>query len=130
MKHTIKIILFNILFFSFAISLLAQDKLYTKGLPNGFAWTAPLTLSKNVYGKEESLLSSLQQRSYLSEVDTSKSNRTFPLNCDELINKLSGDNAEIDFKDIAKQIDIFYTNKENLTIPVLGAYCYCVKQLS
>ncbi len=129
MKHTIPTILIVIFSLYSAVDSLAQDTLYTKGLPNGFAWIAPLTLSKNVYGKEESLLESLRQRNYMSKIDSSKNDRTFPLNCDEYINKLSSQSTAIDFKDITKQIDVFYTDNENLIIPVLGAYCYCVKKL-
>ena len=129
MKFAIQIILIYISILYFTVELLAQDKLYTKGLPNGFAWTAPLTLSKNVYGKEESLIESVQQRISRSKIDSSYNNKTFPLNCDEYVNKLSSENVTIDIKEITKQIDVFYLNKENLVIPVLGAYCYCVKKL-
>jgi len=128
LKYTIQIILIGILYFYSAINLLAQDKIYTKGLPNGFAWTAPLSNTKQVYAKEESLLASLQLRNHLSKIDSSINTKSFPLDCDEYINKLKSENTTIEFKDITKLIDSFYTVKENLIIPVLGAYCYSVKK--
>ena len=128
MKHTIQIIIAIILCCYSAINLSAQDKIYTKGLPNGFAWTAPLSTSRPIYTKEESLLASLEQRNYLSKIDSSINKKSFPLDCDEYINKLKRENTVIEFKDITNLIDSFYTVKENLIIPVLGAYCYSVEK--
>lgn len=113
----------------FALTILAQDKFYTKGLANGYAWTAALSVRPPVYAKEESLLASLQQRNILSNIDSSINKRSFPLDCDDDINKLRKENNLIDFKDVVKRIDMFYTIKENLIIPVLGAYCCCIKEL-
>ena len=130
MKHPIQTFLIIILFFHSAINLLAQEEIYTQGLPNGFAWTAPLSTSTPVYAKEESLLASLQQRNYLANIDSSINKRSFPLDCDEYINKLKSENRAIDFEDITKLINVFYAVEENLIIPVLGAYCYGVKELT
>jgi hypothetical protein len=124
MKTTIILI---VLFFS--ISLFAQDKISTKGLPNGYAWLLPPSLHPPIYDKEASLLASLQQRNVLSEIDSSINNRSFPLGCDGDIDKLLHKNTSIEIKDIVKRIDKFYKNEENLIIPVLGAYCYSVKKL-
>lgn len=123
-------ILTIILCFYSAINLLAQDKISTKGLPNGYAWTAPLSTSKPIYAKEESLLASLQLRNRLSKIDSSINKKFFPLDCDEYINKLESENTTIEFKDVANLIDSFYTVKENLVIPILGAYCYSIKKLA
>lgn len=113
----------------FALTILAQDKFYTKGLANGYAWTAPLSVSPPVYAKDESLLASLIQRRYLSNIDSSLNNKSFPLDCDTDIKKLLKENNSIDFKNIVILIDEFYTIKERLIIPVLGAYCYSIKKL-
>jgi hypothetical protein len=110
--------------------LSAQDKIYTKGLPNGFAWTAPFLSSKPVYAKEESLLASLQERNRLADIDSSINKRSFPLDCDDYINKLKNENITIEFEKITKSIDDFYAIEENLIVPVLGAYCYSVKKLT
>lgn len=130
MKNAFQIILICILFVTFEINILAQEKNYTKGLPNGYAWTAPLSTRTPVYAKEESLLASLVQRNYLSNIDSSINKRSFPLDCDNEINNLREENKLIDFKDLVIQIDKFYTIKENLIIPVLGAYCCCIKELA
>ena len=116
----------------FALTIFAQDKFYTKGLANGYAWTAPLSVSPPVYAKDESLLASLVQRRYLSNIDSSLNIRSFPLDCEVDVNNLAKLNKskplEIDV--IVKMIDKFYNKEENLIVPVLGAYCYCVKKLA
>lgn len=116
----------------FALTILAQDKIYTKGLPNGYAWTAPLSVSTPVYAKDESLLASLQQRNYLSNIDSSINKRSFPLDCGDDVKNLAEFNKskplEVDV--ISKLIDKFYNKEENLIIPVLGVYCYCIKDLA
>lgn len=126
----IKLVVSILILISINSYLSAQNKIYTKGLPNGFAWTAPLSPSSPVYAKEESLLASLQKRNYLASVDSSINKRSFPLDCDEYINKLKSNNTAVDFEEITKLIDVFYKVKENLIIPVLGAYCYGVKKIT
>jgi len=37
---------------------------------------------------------------------------------------------ELDLNVMVEMIDEFYTRKENLIIPVIGAYCYCIKDLA
>ncbi len=37
---------------------------------------------------------------------------------------------ELDLNLMVKMIDDFYGSKENLVIPIIGAYCYCVKDLA
>jgi len=126
----IKLLVSILIYISINSYLSAQDKIYTKGLPNGFAWTTPLSPSTPVYAKEESLLASLQQRNRLADIDSSINKRSFPLDCDEYIIKLKNENTTIEFEKITKSIDDFYTIEENLIIPVLGAYCYSVQKLT
>jgi hypothetical protein len=126
----IKSLVSILIFISLNSYLSAQDKIYTKGLPNGFAWTAPFLSNKPVYAKEESLLANLQQRNRLADIDSSINKRSFPLDCDDYINKLQNENITIEFEKITKSIDDFYKVEENLIIPVLGAYCYSVKELT
>jgi hypothetical protein len=126
----IKLLHFILIIISINSYLSAQDEIYTKGLPNGFAWTAPFLSNKPIYAKEESLLASLQQRNRLADIDSSINKRSFPLDCDEYINKLKNENAAVEFEDITNLIDVFYTVEENLIIPVLGAYCYSVKKIT
>jgi len=115
-----------------ALTILAQDKLYTKGLPNGYAWIAPLSISEPVYGKEESILASIQDRLYTEEFNSSKNKQRFPLGCESYIDTLliMGKSSTINIKDVIKEIDYFYTFKENLIIPVLGAYCISLQKIT
>ena len=115
-----------------ALTILAQDKLYTKGLPNGYAWIAPLSISHPVYGKEESILASIQDRLYTEKFNSSKNKQRFPLGCESYIDTLltMGKSGTINIKDVVKEIDYFYTFKENLIIPVLGAYCISIQKIT
>jgi hypothetical protein len=55
-----------------------------------------------------------------------------PLGCRDDINKLSQSNKseELDLNFMVNMIDDFYSKEENLVIPIIGAYCYCVKDLA
>jgi hypothetical protein len=126
MKTTIILI---VLFFS--LCLFAQDKIYTKGLPNGYAWTAPLSPSTPTFAREESLLASVQERLYTEKNDPLRNKQRFPLGCESFIDSLLdiGYSDSLAINEITLEIDKFYKNEENLIIPVLGAYCYSVKKL-
>jgi hypothetical protein len=54
------------------------------------------------------------------------------IGCRDDISKLgeSKNSEELDLNFMVKMIDEFYSIKENLVIPVIGAYCYCVKDLA
>ncbi|MBK7631488.1 MAG: hypothetical protein IPJ23_12445 [Ignavibacteriales bacterium] len=122
-------IILTIALFLFALNILAQDKFYTKGLANGYAWTASPTVSMLAYTKGESLSRMLNRRKYQTEIQRDVS---FPLGCDSEIEDLLNAKASstIDLQTIEKLIDKFYEKEENLTIPVLGAYCCCIKELA
>jgi hypothetical protein len=122
-------ILLTIVLSLFTLSILAQDKFYTKGLANGFAWTAPPTASMLAYSKGESLSGMLDHRKFQTQIQRDLS---FPLGCDAEVEGLlkSKSSPIIDLHTIEKMIDKFYDNQENLVIPVLGAYCCCIKELA
>lgn len=113
----------------FTFSILAQEKIYTKGLPNGYACLKS-SVSTPVFSKEESLLAMVQRRLYLQKSNPALNEESFPLGCEEYIDSLlnQGKSGKIDIKEIIKIMDHFYSVKENLVIPVLGAYCYSVKK--
>ena len=113
------------------ITAFAQDKYYTKGLANGYAWQQE-SVSSPVYSKEESLLASLQRRTYLKNIDSTLNEKSFPLGCEDFIDSLMAQDISktIEVKTIVKMIDDFYSIKENLIIPVLGAYCYSLKKFT
>jgi hypothetical protein len=113
----------------FALSILAQDKFYTKGLANGYAWTASPSVSKLAYSKSESLTLMLHDMRVKTEIQRMVS---FPLDCKDDIDTLlrSGSSSTIELETIEIMIDEFYEKKENLVIPVVGAYCYNIKKLA
>lgn len=124
--------IFTIALLLFVSTVFAQDKYYTKGLVNGYAWTDKNSTMALTHSKTESLGAILERRNSLSLPNSDLNKSSFPLDCDsdvERLDKLSKSNT-IDLDVIVKMIDEFYAKKENLIIPVLGAYCCCVKKLS
>lgn len=121
--------IFTITLFLLVCSVFAQDKFYTKGLANGYAWTAPASASKVAYAKGESLSAILNYNKFKTDLQREVS---FPLECKDDVDKLlqSNSTSTIELETIEKMIDKFYDNQENLVIPVLGAYCCCIKELT
>jgi len=125
-----KILTITLLLLAFSVS--AQDKFYTKGLVNGYAWTDKNSTMALTYSKTESLGAILERRNSLSQQNTDLNKSSFPLDCESDIITLDklDKSKPIDIDVIVKMIDEFYAKKENLIIPVLGAYCCSVKKLS
>jgi hypothetical protein len=124
--------IFAFTLFLLVCTVFAQDKFYTKGLVNGYAWTDKNSTMALTHSKTESLGAILERRNSLSLPNSDLNKSSFPLDCDsdiEKLDKLSKSNT-IDIDVIVKMIDEFYSKKENLIIPVLGAYCCSVKKLS
>jgi hypothetical protein len=116
-----------------AFSLSAQDKFYTKGLVNGYGWIESNSNNTSfLYSKSESLTEALRYRIQMPYQNSMQKNLSFPLDCEDdiiTLGKINGSKT-IDIDVIVKMIDEFYAKKENLIIPVLGAYCCSVKKLS
>ncbi len=108
----------------------AQDKRYTKGAENGYVWIT-LNQSYNTLTdyKFEYLASMLENQRYMIKYENKPK---LPIGCRDDIAKVGeSENAEeLDLNFMVELIDEFYTRKENLIIPVIGAYCYCVKNLA
>lgn len=110
--------------------LFAQDKRYTKGAENGYVW---ITLNQSYNPltdyKFEYLASMLENQRYMIKYDNKPK---MPIGCRDDIAKVGeSENAEeLDLNYMVEMIDEFYTRKENLVIPTIGAYCYCIKNLS
>lgn len=106
-----------------------QDKRYTKGAENGYVWIT-LNQSYNTLTdyKFEYLASMLENQRYMIKYDNKPK---MTIGCRDDVAKVGeSENAEeLDLNLIVEMIDEFYTRKENLIIPVIGAYCYCVKDL-
>lgn len=108
----------------------AQDNRYTKGAENGYVWIT-LNQSYNTLTdyKFEYLASMLENQRYMIKYENKPK---LPIGCRDDIAKVGeSENAEeLDLNFMVEMIDEFYTRKENLIIPVIGAYCYCVKNLA
>ena len=123
--ESIKYILLIILVF--ASTSFSQSNRYTKGAENGYMWQAM---------SEPNLIYSVSKENYLSSIlDRMRiTGEKYPeiasLGCREDINKLlsKGDSDKLSLEDVIKRIDKFYTQEENLVIPIIFAYCYTIKQ--
>jgi hypothetical protein len=122
----------SIIFFLLCTNILltAQDKRYTKGAENGYAWLT-LNQSNNILTdyKFEYLASMLENQRYMIKYENKPK---MPLGCIDDVAKLgeSGKSEELDLNFMVEMIDKFYSRKENLIIPIIGAYCYCIKELT
>ena len=119
----------TISFIIFSFNIIAQDKFFTKGFANGYAWTAPPSESKVAYAKGQTLSDMLFYNTLQTDLQRKVA---FPLDCQDDIDKLLESSSEsiIELETVEKMIDEFYIIKENLIIPVPGAYCYNIKKLS
>ncbi len=125
-KSNILIIIITLLF---AFYSLAQDKRLTKGAENGYTWISmgnPHLLhddSKDIY------LSGILERLRLLKL-------TQPLidslSCREEYYALlkEGKPGDITMADMITSIDKFYSNRNNLVIPIVFAYCYSIKNFA
>ena len=121
-----------IIFLAVLISgfVFSQDKRYTKGAENGYVW---LTLNQSYNTltdyKFEYLASMLENQRYMIKYDNKPK---LPIGCRDDITKLSESNKseELDLDFMVEKIDEFYSRKENLIVPIIGAYCYCIKDLA
>lgn len=107
----------------------AQSSRYTKGAENGYSWSAmsnPLRIYDN---SKYNYLGEILERYRLLK-------QSFPeveyLSCGEELNDLlkSGESDNISLEYMVEVIDEFYSDAENLSIPIVFAYCYSIKELS
>ncbi|MBT8387653.1 MAG: hypothetical protein KJO12_09605 [Ignavibacteria bacterium] len=110
-------------------TLFAQPERYTKGAENGYAWRElenPLVAFSDA---KYNYLSGMLERN-------GTVNERFPedehLGCRNDVNKLleDGMSDELSLGDMIDAIDGFYNNDENLVIPIVFAYCYCIKEIA
>jgi hypothetical protein len=107
-----------------------QEERFTKGAENGYAWLSLNQSSSTLTDyKFEYLASMLDNQRYMILYENKPK---MPIGCRDDIVKLgeSKNSEELDLSLMVKMIDDFYNSKENLVIPVIGAYCYCVKDLA
>lgn len=120
---------FLVIFLLFPIISIAQSNRYTKGAENGYSWNAmsnPLRIYDD--SKSNYLGGTLERYRLLKQ--------KFPeveyLGCNEELNYLleSGESESISLDDMVRAIDGFYSSTENLQIPIVFAYCYCIKEIA
>jgi len=113
----------------FTTNLPAQSERYTKGAENGYAWIAmeepQLPNNDNKYKYLAAILEKenlVKNNFHGSEQLLCKSEKI------KLLQNGGSDNFSLD--NVVKEIDDFYSNKNNLEIPVVFAYCYVIKEVS
>jgi hypothetical protein len=122
-------ILIIIITLTFAIYSSAQDNRLTKGTENGYTWISmgnPYTLhddSKEIY------LSGILERLRLLKSDKPLIDS---LSCRDEYKFLleEGKPGNITMTDMITSIDRFYSDKNNLVIPIVFAYCYNIKKFA
>jgi hypothetical protein len=119
-----KLILYLILLLS--TQLIAQENRYTKGAENGYTWISMEEPNLLVDESKSNYLSGMLERMRLEKQQIPE--------LEELICKkelysllIDGKSEEISMDDMVNAINNFYRNEENLVIPILLAYCYCIK---
>jgi hypothetical protein len=110
-------------------TLFAQPERYTKGAENGYAWIAmenPAVVYSDV--KYKYLSGKLERNRTVIESFPEVEN----LGCSKDVNKLleDGMSEELSLDDMVDAIDEFYSKNENLVIPIVFAYCYCIKEIA
>jgi len=111
------------------VYIFPQDERYTKGAENGYAWFAMDDPSLPYSVSKENYLSSILERLRITK---EKHPEVASLGCKEDISNLTkqGKSNEISMRDVVNQIDKFYSEEENLVIPIVFAYCYTIKKLA
>jgi len=107
----------------------AQSHRYTKGAENGYSWSSMGNPLRIYDDSKYNYLSEILERYRLLK-------QSFPeveyLGCGNELNDLlkSGESDNISLEDMVKAIDEFYSDTENLSIPIVFAYCYRIKELA
>lgn len=132
MKSILLLVLFSTLSSSYSQNkdVYNLDKRFTHGAENGYSWWD--------YAKSSHTVEDYRYNFLAAMLDYHKGRKQaglkpkFPIDCYDDIYKLSeaGKGEEIDLYAMVRMIDNFYSKEENLIIPILGAYCYCIKSLT
>ena len=118
------LILAGIIFIS---TILSAQSRYTKGTENGYSWLA-MEVSQLPYNNiKYNYLSGILDKNKIISSNFPGSKR---LLCDIEINELlrKGESQKFSLEDVVKEIDEFYSNENNLVIPIVFAYCYVIKK--
>jgi len=120
---------FILIFLLFIVNLFPQAERTTKGAANGYAWLAMDDPSLPYSVTKENYLNSILDRIKLTK---EKHPEIASLSCKEDINKLMKESksAEMSLEDVAIEMDKFYSQNDNLVIPIIFAYCYTIKKIA
>jgi hypothetical protein len=123
MNYTVIIILI------FTIELFPQSERYTKGAENGYAWLSMDDSSLHYSVSKENYLSSILDRLKLTK---EKYPKIASLGCQKEIATLTGEGKsnEISINDVVIEMNKFYSDEDNLVIPIVFAYCYTIKKFA
>lgn len=121
-------ILFLFLIIVFNLPSLAQQSEQDIKKQDGYYWhsiTSPV-----LYGnpKLDFLSSMLERYNILRQAE----NKDYLNDCRAELHKLQEDSRRNDFglSKIVKLMNNFYSVKDNLDIPIVDAYCYCIKEVA
>ena len=110
------------------IHSLAQDKRFTHGAENGYMWIDFEKYSIMRDMKYDYLSSMLERQRVINLFQLQNDS----LGCREEIKTLlkTNEQNQIDLSEMVKQIDMFYSSEKLRIIPIVFAYCYCVKEMA
>ena len=113
----------------FSASSLAQTERYTKGAENGYTWLAMDDPSLMYNTSKENYLSSILDR---MRITGERYPEVSSLGCRADIDKLFSEDKSEEFslEDVVNEIDRFYSQRDNLVIPIIFAYCYTIKKFA
>ncbi len=111
-----------------SLAIHPQDKRYTKGAENGYMWIDYEKYSIMRDMKYDYLSSMLERQRIINLFQISSDS----LGCRQDIKKLleMNEGNEMDLSLMVKKIDEFYSEEELRIVPIVFAYCYCVKELA
>ena len=120
---------FIVLLVLLPITVFAQSERYTKGAENGYTWIRMEDPSQHYSTSKETYLSSILERYRLTQ---EKHPEIASFSCRDDMNKLTADGKsdEISLEDVVEEIDKFYSQSDNMIIPIIFAYCYSIKKLA
>ena len=113
----------------FSATTNAQSERYTKGAENGYTWLAMDDPSLMYNTTKENYLSSILDR---MRITGERYPEVSSLGCRTDIDKLftEGKSDEFSLEDVVNEIDRFYSQRDNLIIPIIFAYCYTIKKFT
>ncbi|WP_337866239.1 hypothetical protein [Ignavibacterium sp.] len=120
--------LITICLFLISLEAAAQDKRFTHSAENGYMWIDYEKYSIMRDMKYDYLSSMLERQKVINLFQLQDDS----LSCREDIKNLleSNEQNQIDLSLMVKQIDKFYSEEKLRIIPIVFAYCYCVKELA